>query len=185
MTSELTRLLPLSVATPAAVVNVEAAVPAGPRRLPPVPWRDPHTVPQELLARYIQDLEAAVDREPASAGIRTCLGMAYAMNYQIYKSMEALEAAIQAEPDHFFAQMKYAELHYRLRALIRAEAETVKALSLAETPWEFTLARKQLQEIRALMRAGTQKPEWVKPLRTPLLWLLAISIFLCVVVYWK
>ena len=47
--------------------------------------------------------------------------MAYAMNYEVYKSMDALEAAVALEPDHFFAQLKYAELYYRLRALIRAE----------------------------------------------------------------
>ncbi|MDQ6708846.1 MAG: hypothetical protein M3Z85_23040 [Acidobacteriota bacterium] len=179
MSTELTQVLSSSAAT------LEAAVPGYPRRLPPVPWRDPHSVPPELLAKHIRDLEAACELEPRSAGLRTCLGMAYAMNFEVYKSMDALEAAVRIEPDHFFAQMKYAELHYRLRALIRAEAETVKALELAETPWEFTLARKQLQEIRAMMRAGTQKPEWVKPLRVPALCLLAMSIFLCLMVYWK
>ena len=71
------------------------------------------------------------------------------------------------EPEHFFAQLKYAELHYRLRALIRAEQETLKASELAANPWEFSLARKQLQEIRRLMREGTQKPEWTKPLKAP------------------
>ncbi len=180
MTTELiTRLAPLPTQAP------EAAAPAYPRRLPPVPWRDPHSVRPELLASYIRDLETACERDPQSAGLRTCLGMAYAMNYQVYKSMDALEKAIQIEPDHFFAQMKYAELHYRLRALIKAETETLKALELAETPWEFTLARKQLQEIRALMRAGTQKPEWSKSLRFPALMLLGISVLLCFMVYWK
>ena len=57
--------------------------------------------------------------------------MAYAMNYEVYKSMDALELAVQLEPDHFFAQFKYAELQYRLRALIKAEKETLKALDLA------------------------------------------------------
>ena len=50
--------------------------------------------------------------------------MAYAMNYEVYKSMDALEHAVAAEPDHFWAQMKLAELHYRLRALECAEEET-------------------------------------------------------------
>src|SRR3569832_1006641 len=99
MTSEL-------VYQPMAVAVPEAAVPAYPRRLPPVPWRDPHTVPPELLAKYITDLEAACALEPHSAGLQTCLGMAYAMNFQVYKSMDALEAAVQSEPDHFFAQYK-------------------------------------------------------------------------------
>jgi hypothetical protein len=159
--------------------------PAFVRRMPPVPWRDPHSVPPALLARYIRDIEAECERNPASAGHRTCLAMAYAMNYQVYKSMDALETALDAEPDHFFARLKYAELHYRLRALVRAESETMRALELAETPWELALARKQLQEIRTLMRAGTQKPEWLKPLGTPALVLLAMSVILCLAVLAK
>jgi hypothetical protein len=111
--------------------------------------------------------------------------MAYAMNYDVYKSEDALELATQLEPDHFFAQLKYAELHYRLRALIRAEQETLKASELASDSWELSLARKQLLEIRKLMREGTQKPEWTKPLTRPALFLLVMTIFLCLVVHWK
>jgi tetratricopeptide (TPR) repeat protein len=169
--------------SPAALATDEAAVPAYPRRLPPVPWRDPHSVPPALLQKYIGDLEKACEFDPASAGLRTCLGMAYAMNFQVYKSMDALEAAVAAEPDHFYAQLKYAELHYRLRALIKAEKETARALELANTPWEFTLARRQLQEIRTLMRAGTQKPEWTKSLRMPALVLMAMAVVLCLMIY--
>jgi hypothetical protein len=160
-------------------------IPSYPRRLPPVPWRDPHSVPPELLATYIRDIEAACAREPQSAGLRTCLGMAYAMNYQIYKSMDALEQAVRLEPDHFFAQLKYAELHYRLRALVKAEVETLRALNLAEDPWELGLARRQLQEIRKLMREGTQKPEWVKPLRFPTVLLVLLFVGLSLAVHWK
>jgi hypothetical protein len=111
--------------------------------------------------------------------------MAYAMNYEVYKSEDALELATRLEPDHFFAQLKYAELHYRLRALIRAERETLKAMELAINSWELNLARKQLQDIRKLMREGTQKPEWTKPITMPALCLLAMAIFLCLVVHWK
>jgi len=163
----------------------EAAVLEHPRRLPPVPWRDPHSVAPALLKKYIRDLQAACEKEPASAGLRTCLGMAYAMNYQVYKSMDVLEDAIRLEPDHFFAQYKYAELHYRLRTLIKAERESVKALELAETAWEYSLARRQLQEIRTLMRSGTQKPEWTKSLRLPFFALVAITLLLSLAVRWK
>ena len=158
---------------------------AVPLRLPPVPWRDPHTVSPAKLAQYIRELELACERNPRSADLRTCLGMAYAMNYDVYKSEYALELAIQLEPDHFFAQLKYAELHYRLRALIRAEQETLKASELASNSWELSLARKQLLEIRKLMREGTQKPEWTKSLTRPALFLLVMTVFLCLVVHWK
>ena len=154
-------------------------------RLPPVPWRDPETVSPAKLSEYITALETACEREPQSADLRTCLGMAYAMKYEVYKSMDALERAVQLDPEHFFAQLKYAELHYRLRALVKAEQETLRATELAGSPWELNLARKQLQEIRKLMREGTQKPEWTKPLTTPTLWFLAMALALCMAVYWK
>jgi len=160
-------------------------VQSAPLRLPPVPWRDPNTVSPARLAEYIRTLETACDENPRSADLRTCLGMAYAMNYEVYKSMDALELAVTLEPDHFFAQLKYAELHYRLRALLRAERETLKAIDLAGNGWELSLARKQLQEIRKLMREGTQKPEWTKPLTAPVLCLVAMVVILCLMVTWK
>ncbi len=157
----------------------------GLQRIPAVPWRDPHTVSPERLAGHIEALEAACLDNPGSASLRTCLGMAYAMNYEVYKSMDALETAVKLEPDHFFAQLKYAELHYRLRALVKAEQETLKALDLASNPWEFSLSRSQLQLIRKLKREGTQKPEWTKGLKGPGLCFLAMTVILSLAVYLK
>lgn len=141
--------------------------PAELERVPLVPWKDPASVKPAELAGYITMLERAVQENPESADLRTCLGMAYAMNYDVYKSMDSLEAAVELAPQHFFAQLKYAELLYRLRALDRAEAETAKALDLAANHWEVSLARKQLLEIRRLRRDGTQKPAWTKGLSSP------------------
>jgi hypothetical protein len=160
-------------------MTLELIQPTTALRPPPVPWRDPHTVTPTDLTHYIRTLEALCEQNPRSADLRTCLGMAYAMNFEVYKSMDALEVAREAEPDHFFAQLKYAELHYRLRALIKAEQECLKAMDLAGNAWELSIARTQLGEIRKLMREGTQKPEWTKPLKTPALALLAMFAFFC------
>lgn len=159
--------------TPA--IRLEANV-AGLERVPLVPWKDPSSVSPEQLAGYIGMLERAVRENPESADLRTCLGMAYAMNYDVYKSMDSLEAAVNLAPQHFFAQLKYSELLYRVRALERAEVETVKALNLAENAWEVSLARKQLAEIRRLRREGTQRPAWTKGLTAPSLALLGMLI---------
>ncbi len=146
----------------------QAAPPlAAPNRLPPVPWRDPHTVPADELEGHISMLEQACARHPESADLRTCLGMAYAMNFQAYQSMDALAAAVALDPASFWAQFKYAELHYRLRALEEAEALTLKALALAQSGVELALARRQLGEIRRLRREGTQRPAFTKPLARP------------------
>ena len=69
--------------------------------------------------------------------------------------------------------------------MLRAERETLKAIDLAGNGWELSLARKQLQEIRRLMREGTQKPEWTKPLTAPVLWLVAMVVIVCLMVTWK
>lgn len=117
---------------------------------PPVPWRDPHTVSRADLAVYIDQLERACLERPTSPELWTCLGMAHAVNYDVNKSMDALETAAKVDPTHFWARLKYAELHYRLRALDRAEEETLKALDLAENAIQLSMARKQLREIRAM-----------------------------------
>ncbi len=157
----------------------------GMRRLPPVPWRDPHTVAPAALAEYIQVLEGACAEHPASADLRTCLGIVYAMNYQVYKSLDTLEAAVRLDAGHFFAQLKYAELFYRLRALGRAEEETLKAVELANNAWELSLARKQLQEIRRLLREGTQRPAWTRPLSMPAIVLAVMFFLFSLALVWK
>ena len=153
--------------------------------LPIVPWRDPQTVSPLERSAYIQLLERVCLENPQSVELRTFLGMAYAMDYQVYKSMDVLEAATAMDPDHFWAQLKYAELHYRLRALPAAERETLKAVDLARNPWELNVARKQLQEIRRLLREGTRTIAWNKPLITPALVLLAMFALLFVTRFWR
>jgi hypothetical protein len=165
-------------------MELEVLQPTG-LRLPPVPWRDPHTVSPQALAQYIQQLELACEQNPRSADLRTCLGMAHAMNYDVYKSMDALDAAVALEPGNFWAQFKHAELHYRLRALIVAEQETLKAMDLARNSWELSLSRKMLQEIRRLMRDGTQKPEWTKSLRSPALVLMGMMVIFSLMVAFR
>jgi hypothetical protein len=159
--------------------------PAGPVRVLPIPWRDPHTVEPEELQQYISMLERACLEHPQNADFRTCLGMAHAMNYDVYKSMDALAEARQIEPENFFAQLKFSELYYRLRALNRAEEETLRAVNLAGNAWELSLARKQLAEIRRLKREGTQKPAWTKPLTAPAVMLVLVTIIAGILLAWR
>ena len=107
------------------------------------------------------------------------------MNYDVYKSMDALERAIELDGGNFFAQLKYSELLYRLRALQWSEEETLKAVELAKNNWQLSLARKQLLEIRRLRREGTQKPAWTKPLTVPALAIVFLTVFLSLAVTWK
>jgi hypothetical protein len=152
--------------------------------LPSLPWRDPHHVPKEELTAFIARLEQACLEQPHSADLRTCLGMARAMNYEVYKSIDALEEARTLDPSSFWAQMKYAELHYRLRALNRAEEETQKAMELAENVFQLGIVRRQLNEIRRLRREGARHVHWTKPLTVPAIVLSAMLVVVFVAMLW-
>lgn len=153
--------------------------------LPAVPWRDPHGVSPGELAVYIQQLEKACLANPQSADLRTCLGMAHAVNYDVYKSMDALEDARAIDPDNFWAQLKYAELHYRLRALKRAEEETRRAADLASNPFQLAMARRQMKEIRTLQHTSIRNVEWTKPLTVPAVVFSAMLVLMFVAMMWK
>jgi hypothetical protein len=158
--------------------------PREPAGLPPVPWRDPYSVLPDELKAYIQKLEEACLANPRSADLRTCLGMAHAVNYDVYKAMDALEDACTVDRRNFWAQLKYAELHYRLRALNRAETETQRAADLATNAFQLAVARKQLQDIRSLKHGCIRNVEWTKPLTRPVLVLMAILALVFVAMMW-
>jgi hypothetical protein len=99
--------------------------------------------------------------------------------------MDALETATQVDPDHFWARLKYAELHYRLRALPRAEEETLKAVDLAKNAWQLSIARTQLRQIRKLLHEGTRTVTWNKPLTAPTLALAGLLALITIVMVWK
>ena len=115
----------------------------------------------------------------------TTLGMAYAVGYDVYRSMDALEQARAIDPEHFWAQLKYAELHYRLRALNRAERETRRAADLAANPFQLAIARKQMKEIRELQHSSIRNVEWTKPLTVPALVLTAMFVLMFVIMGWR
>ena len=57
-----------------------------------LPWRDPHAAPQEKLQGFIAALQ-----EACSQYADTCLSIAYAMNHDVNRSMDALERAGRIE----------------------------------------------------------------------------------------
>jgi hypothetical protein len=117
------------------------------------------------LAETVASLEQACRERPESASLWTCLGIAYAVGYDVHKAIDALEKATDVEPDHFWAQLKHGELQYRLRVLVRAEAATLKAETLATDARQLALARRQLKEIRKLTGGKSLQPGIDKPKR--------------------
>jgi hypothetical protein len=111
--------------------------------------------------------------------------MAHAVNYDVYKSMDALEEAREIDPENFWAQLKYAELHYRLRALNRAEKEARRAADLANDPLQLAMARRQIKEIRELQHSSVRNVEWTKSLTVPAVIFSLMIVALFAVMMWK
>jgi len=149
-----------------------------------VAWRDPHTVPPAELSANIETLKLACLAEPRSADLRTCLGVAYAMNSEVNNAMDSLQEAVALAPNSFWPRLKYAELQYRLRILNKAEDQTLKAVNLATNAWQLAVARKQLQEIRTLKHSCVRNVEWTKPLTAPALVLSAMLLAIFVIMMW-
>ena len=143
-------------------------------QVPAFPWKDPFSVPPEKLHEIILSLKNACAKNPRNAALHTFLGIAHAMNYSVYESMDALETACKMAPQDFFVQFKYSELFFRLRLMDRAEEETSRAMALANTASEISLVGKQLSEIRRLRRNGVARPAWTKSMPR---WTRILSIF--------
>lgn len=172
----------MSTALTPTTTDLPVSVTGGPLAL--MPWRDPHTVSPVELAANIETLKLACLAEPRSADLRTCLGVAYAMNHEADKAMDSLEEAVALDPASFWPQLKYAELHYRLRILNKAEDYTLKALDLASNSWQLSIARKQLQEIRTLKQSCVRNVEWTKPLAAPALVLSGMLLAVFAIMLW-
>lgn len=134
------------------------------RGLPALPWRDPQAVPKDQLLRFIAELEETCRTSAPSADLQTCLGIAHAMNLDVYRSMDALEEAVRIDGENFLARLKLGELFLRLRVLGRAEEETRYALALARNHLELDLARRQLQSLRDRKGKGLLRTRLSKPL---------------------
>ncbi len=165
--------------------NAAALAPLTGTGLPALPWRDPHNVPLEERRSMIQRLETACAENPASADLRTCLALVHAVNYDPQQVLVSLEKALELEPKHFFAQLKLAELWYRLRALPKAEEEALKALDLAQNAREYQMARAQLQEIRKLINNSWARPTWNKSMASGAWSFVALIVVMMVVGLWR
>ena len=100
-------------------------------------------------------------------------------------SAGSVRSAYSVDGTNFWAQMKYAELHYRLRAMRVAEQETLKAIELAQNHWQLGVARRQMQEIRRFTCEGARDVTSTKSLVPPTIALSLILLVTFVVMLWK
>jgi thioredoxin-like negative regulator of GroEL len=109
---------------------------------------DPSAVLPDELDAYIRTLEEACIAHPASADLLTCLGVAHAAKAEPASAQLAFEKALAADPEHFFARLRYAELLLRLKKFRNAEGHSRLASKAARNRAESAMAKRLLGLIR-------------------------------------
>src|SRR5215813_13915268 len=66
-------------------------------------------------AEAVELLTRTVELAPHFPEARTCLGLAYALTYNIYPAIDQLEIAGQLDPQNFAAHYTLAKLNFKLR----------------------------------------------------------------------
>ncbi|HET8549357.1 MAG TPA: hypothetical protein VFL57_15195 [Bryobacteraceae bacterium] len=105
-------------------------------------------MPAEQLDAYIRTLEAACVSEPPSPDLLTCLGVAHAAKAEHATAQLAFQKAIAADPEHFFARLRYAELLLSLEQFAEAAVQVRAAAAAARNRAERAMAKRLLRQIR-------------------------------------
>ena len=121
--------------------------------------------PREAIARF----EKAVACAPGFSNGYVGLGIAYAMDSQIYPAMDSFLKASEADPESFYAHFKLAQLFFKLRVPKKGYEEASRALRSARALEERRLVGQILKEERAREAGGLRRPTWEKPFSPTLL----------------
>jgi tetratricopeptide (TPR) repeat protein len=114
---------------------------------PPIP-KGLEAICADRVSEYIRFLEQALRRDPASADLHTCLGLAHIKSGDVYQALACLERAIALDGNHFFARIRYADLLFRIRAFPQAMRQGKRARSLARSGSEWRMAQTLLADVR-------------------------------------
>lgn len=105
----------------------------------------------------------SVQLAPESAEARIFLGLANALNCDIYPALDELEKATELQPDSFAAHFTLAQLNFKLRIPEKGYAAAREALRCATSPEHRAILTQLLKEERERERNGIARPSFSKP----------------------
>jgi len=91
------------------------------------------------------------------------LGIAYAVDSQIYPALDHLQKATELEPRNFYAHLKLGQLYFKLRIPQKGYEVMARALGCAASLQERQLAANLLREERQRESSSVKRPLWNKP----------------------
>ena len=109
-------------------------------------------------AEAVELLSRTVELAPYFPEARICLGLAYALTYNIYPAIDHLEAAGAIDPENFAAHYTLAKLNFKLRIPQKGYESAQKALTCIANLEQRKLLTELLKEERARERNGIARP---------------------------
>ncbi len=98
------------------------------------------------LSEAIESLRLATEADPHSIQAYLYLGIALAMDSQVYEAIDSFEAALALSPKDFMVNLKLAELYFRLCVPDKGHKHLVTAMEASSTPQERQLVRTVLSQ---------------------------------------
>jgi tetratricopeptide (TPR) repeat protein len=135
--------------------------------------------PREAITRLKETVACAPRYSNAHVG----LGIAYAMDSQVYPALDHFEKAAEVDPENFYAHFKLTQFFFKLRVPKKGYENASRALKCATTLEEKRLVAQILKEERQREASGVRRPTWDRPfsknwIRLGLALLVAASLFL-------
>ncbi len=118
-------------------------------------------------AEAVELLCRTVELAPYFPEARICLGLAYALTYNIYPAIDHLEAAGKIDPENFAAHYTLAKLHFKLRVPQKGYEAARQALQCITNLEQRKMLTELLKEERARERDGIARPWFNKPFNKP------------------
>lgn len=109
-------------------------------------------------AEAVELLSRTVELAPYFPEARICLGLAYALTYNIYPAIDNLEAAGEMDPDNFAAHYTLAQLNFKLRIPQKGYEASQRALRCITNIEQRKMLTELLKEERARERNGISRP---------------------------
>ncbi len=114
-------------------------------------------------AEAVELLTRAVELAQHFPEARICLGLAYALTYNIYPAIDQLEIAGQLDPQNFAAHFSLAQLNFKLRIPEKGYEAAKHALKCVGTLEQRRMLTELLKEERARERNGIARPATNRP----------------------
>ena len=114
-------------------------------------------------AQAVELLTRVVTLAPNFPEARVCLGLAYALTYNIYPAIDQLERAGELDPESFAAHFTLAKLNFKLRIPEKGYAAASEALKCVTTIEQRKMLVELLKEERARERNGINRPAFNQP----------------------